>query len=457
MLATHARADKIENGLADAVLSWVARCGSPLYGIFRPRHFPPIIRTPTGSAARVGSDLSFGLGFRGFIRNWFLSGAKCGPAVGEKLPTHSKYDNLCSWTRIRWHQHKDHPVMSLRIILVGVGLLVTTTAASFAAPTDTPAKNAEPAAADFARLYKEWKTVLSQLANLKIQYRTADAQQQTEIQAKWGPLMDQATALKDKVMAAAQKAYAAAPNADPQVTDLLVTLLQQWLPTRRLRAGVCRGKLLLDHGCADRQVPNLTGIAAFAVNEYDAAETCLTVAQKESPLTRTTPEKVLTAAALRLSNGLGQGEKPLREAEAKADDLPRVLLKTSKGDIELELFENEAPNTVANFISLVEKGFYNGLTFHRVLAGSWPRADAPRGTAPAARATRSPTNSPRPTTGALPRQPEHGPHGDPDTGRLAVLPDVRARRRRLDGKLHRFRPGGQGDGRAGQDPAPRSG
>jgi len=39
------------------------------------------------------------------------------------------------------------------------------------------------------------------------------------------------------------------------------------------------------------------------------------------------------------------------------------------GDIVIELFENQAPNSVANFISLINKGFYNGLAFHRVLAG----------------------------------------------------------------------------------------
>ncbi|MBN1590174.1 MAG: peptidylprolyl isomerase [Pirellulales bacterium] len=44
-------------------------------------------------------------------------------------------------------------------------------------------------------------------------------------------------------------------------------------------------------------------------------------------------------------------------------------MKTSKGDIQLELFENEAPNTTANFISLVEQGYYTGLPFHRVLEG----------------------------------------------------------------------------------------
>lgn len=60
-------------------------------------------------------------------------------------------------------------------------------------------------------------------------------------------------------------------------------------------------------------------------------------------------------------------EKELRAAEAHADDLPRVELTTDRGRIVLELFENEAPNTVANFISLVEDGFYDQCAFHRVI------------------------------------------------------------------------------------------
>ncbi|MBN1590183.1 MAG: peptidylprolyl isomerase [Pirellulales bacterium] len=72
-------------------------------------------------------------------------------------------------------------------------------------------------------------------------------------------------------------------------------------------------------------------------------------------------------------------EQAIRAAEAKADDLPRVLLKTTQGDIEIELFENEAPNATANFISLVEKGFYDGLSFHRVLEGFMDQGGCPRG------------------------------------------------------------------------------
>jgi cyclophilin family peptidyl-prolyl cis-trans isomerase/Flp pilus assembly protein TadD len=72
-------------------------------------------------------------------------------------------------------------------------------------------------------------------------------------------------------------------------------------------------------------------------------------------------------------------EAPLREAEAKADDLPRVKLTTSKGEVEVELFENEAPNTVANFIELIEKKFYDGISFHRVLPAFMAQGGCPKG------------------------------------------------------------------------------
>jgi cyclophilin family peptidyl-prolyl cis-trans isomerase len=61
-------------------------------------------------------------------------------------------------------------------------------------------------------------------------------------------------------------------------------------------------------------------------------------------------------------------ESKLRAAEAKADDLPRVKFTTTKGEISLELFENEAPQTVANFLTLVKQGHYDGSPFHRVIA-----------------------------------------------------------------------------------------
>lgn len=52
---------------------------------------------------------------------------------------------------------------------------------------------------------------------------------------------------------------------------------------------------------------------------------------------------------------------------AKANDKPIVRLDTSLGLIFVELEHEKAPKTVANFLSYVEEGFYNGLIFHRVI------------------------------------------------------------------------------------------
>ncbi|MCD4815615.1 MAG: peptidylprolyl isomerase, partial [Methanosarcinales archaeon] len=45
--------------------------------------------------------------------------------------------------------------------------------------------------------------------------------------------------------------------------------------------------------------------------------------------------------------------------------MKKAIIETDKGNIVLELFENDAPNTVANFVKLINKGYYNGLKFHR--------------------------------------------------------------------------------------------
>ena len=48
--------------------------------------------------------------------------------------------------------------------------------------------------------------------------------------------------------------------------------------------------------------------------------------------------------------------------------MTNVVIKTTKGDIKLQLFDTATPNTVRNFLDLVQRGFYNGLAFHRVIA-----------------------------------------------------------------------------------------
>jgi len=109
--------------------------------------------------------------------------------------------------------------------------------------------------------------------------------------------------------------------------------------------------------------------AQFSLNRFDAALATLqsipeTALQQEPQL----PQLYDQAMPVRESYvAAWEKEQRLREAEAEADDLPRAEIVTSKGTIRVELFEDQAPNTVANFVKLAKDGFFDGTTFHRVI------------------------------------------------------------------------------------------
>ena len=60
--------------------------------------------------------------------------------------------------------------------------------------------------------------------------------------------------------------------------------------------------------------------------------------------------------------------------------MTKATIKTAKGDIVLELHADKTPRTVKNFTDLAEKGYYDGLTFHRVLADFMIQGGCPDGT-----------------------------------------------------------------------------
>jgi peptidyl-prolyl cis-trans isomerase B (cyclophilin B) len=60
--------------------------------------------------------------------------------------------------------------------------------------------------------------------------------------------------------------------------------------------------------------------------------------------------------------------------------MKKAIITTAKGVMTVEFYEKDAPNTVKNFIDLSEKGFYNGLTFHRVIPNFVIQGGCPNGT-----------------------------------------------------------------------------
>jgi len=74
----------------------------------------------------------------------------------------------------------------------------------------------------------------------------------------------------------------------------------------------------------------------------------------------------MALAAGSVSTVAAQGGK---EAAQKVSENPKVLMKTSAGDLVIELYPDKAPKTVANFLAYVNEGFYDGTIFHRIIDG----------------------------------------------------------------------------------------
>ncbi|MCU0871132.1 MAG: peptidylprolyl isomerase [Pirellulaceae bacterium] len=248
--------------------------------------------------------------------------------------------------------------------------------AEAAEPKPAAAPDAAAPAAVFAAKLAEWKEVLKELQKLRADYKTATPDQLGGIELKWTETTTKAEAMIESLREAGKAAYAAAPNSDEALTEFLIKILADDVARDNYEPAADLSKVLVDNGCDKKELYDPAGIAAFATNDFDAAEKRAKRAQDDGKLSENGKKNLEEVPSYKK---YWQEEQEIRKKEAEQNDLPRVRLSTSKGDMMIELFENEAPETVGNFISLVEQKFYDGLVFHRVLPAFMAQGGCPRG------------------------------------------------------------------------------
>ena len=366
----------------------------------------------------------------------------------------------------------------MRSLIVGCLVWALSGQVGTAAPAQktleaTPsAESAAQAKARFDNLFGKYKEALLGLEQLRTQYQTADGNKRDELNSEFKKQAADTQKLLDSVVVAAEEAYRLAPNTDQRITDLLVAVAKYYavgdsLPDSKeyVRGGdqyelaLPVINLLLENGAEEPRLPVWGLVSAFATNDYDLAEKYAEMAQISGVLSAKPPEEPaeqqITSLAQQYAGSIGQyrakwaKESAIRAAEAKADDLPRVRLTTTQGDIVLELFENEAPQSVANFLTLVKKGFYDGLTFHRVIPKFMAQGGDPRGTGTGGPGYSIHDECYQPNArmhfrGSL-SMAARGPAGH---RRIAILPDLRCHRP-LGRQTYRVWPRDRGHGRAG--------
>jgi cyclophilin family peptidyl-prolyl cis-trans isomerase len=262
--------------------------------------------------------------------------------------------------------------------------------AAQAEPADQ-SDEAKQAKAAFDEKFKAYKSAIREIEELQSKFQTADAPTREKLNAEMTAQVAHAQSIVNEMVEAGVEAFRAAPNADPQITDLLKSVVQYYVVGRenppssgkidggdRYERALPVVKVLVDGGVADRDLLLSGFLTAFATNDYDLAEQYLQKVQQLPGEANQQPADAAKNDALGLVGKFASlldqyrehwaKESAIRAAEAKADDLPRVKLTTTKGEITLELFENEAPQSVANFLTLVKQGYYDGKPFHRVMA-----------------------------------------------------------------------------------------
>ncbi len=239
-----------------------------------------------------------------------------------------------------------------------------------AAPPDKAAAQAE-----FDAASTEMRTLFSELSALQSQYHLPDADKEA-IEAKYGELAPRAAAAGIRLENAALALAIVDPNAT-EARKISAESVGGAVKADAPEVALEKAAKLDAAGVAAMDTLLMAAQAAMAVSRPDEAAAWLAKAGKAGAPSAQVQKAV---AAIDRERPKIEAEMAKRQAEAAADDLPRVRLSTSVGDVVVELFENEAPNTVANFISLVEKGFYDGTPFHRVIGGFMAQGGDPTGT-----------------------------------------------------------------------------
>jgi cyclophilin family peptidyl-prolyl cis-trans isomerase len=248
------------------------------------------------------------------------------------------------------------------------------------APANKPAADPNTPLGKFQALEQEWQALDKRLTELQRTYTaTTTPATRAEIKKQYQEQVDKSNELLPELRTAAQAAYVAEPNKHPSVTRLLIGMVAYDLRRDEYESALKLAQVLEDNKCEEEVLYSVAGAAAYNADDYETAERYLTRADKAGKLDRQGKEML---AELPAQQEAWAKEQEIRAAESAAEEssqLPRVKIETSKGPIVVELFENEAPQTVGNFISLVENKTYDGLTFHRVLGGFMAQGGDPKG------------------------------------------------------------------------------
>jgi peptidylprolyl isomerase len=246
-------------------------------------------------------------------------------------------------------------------------------------PSEPPASELAPAAsqepmtpeqealyAEFESKRKTWEQTLKEMKKIQI-LRNNGIDESAKSMERFYELRDRARGeLNDEFKAA--EAFFMKRRDEYSSVSFLATMIDFRRSSSYYEDSFDVAKLLIEVGVSMPFLEQMAGRAAFVEGKFDEV---FPIYQRY--VDSNGPDKLedvdkLVVGVLNFYPQWWEEELKARAADEAAGNLPRVKLETTSGPVVLELFEDQAPNTVANFIQLVESGFYDDTEFYQVVS-----------------------------------------------------------------------------------------
>jgi cyclophilin family peptidyl-prolyl cis-trans isomerase len=226
---------------------------------------------------------------------------------------------------------------------------------------------------------ERWETAFAEIQDMIPQIRAATASNRSELLQQYQTKLTELKQLRREVEPALLQAVQDSTAIPQPLHDALLELGRLAVSEDSYERAFQLLKPLVDAGSEEGLVYQFAAVAAFGSDRFEVSQQLVEKIKASGDEVRI---EFMRRSATGLASRIEQwkAEEAIRAAEAEKDDLPRVKFETTAGDVIIELYEDQAPNTVANFITLVEKGYYDGLTFHRVLPQFMAQGGCPNGT-----------------------------------------------------------------------------
>lgn len=217
----------------------------------------------------------------------------------------------------------------------------------------------------------EWRQILIAAREARIRYGESEREESVELRETYADLVKRGNQKIELLIPMALACLNESPEPDDELVEFVTRIQNKYFAEGEYERSYALGQRLLEIDNDNRVANLINGRLSILTNRFEDAAEFITE-NSERMKNPETGESYMTNTESNLYGYLPkltkkyQRELAIRQKE-KDDNLPQVELRTTKGTIVLELFENQAPDTVGNFISLLESGFYAETYFHRVV------------------------------------------------------------------------------------------